>query len=482
MGCAPYSETAVGAGPNWLLMLVGAGSLALIPAAIAKSKGRSFWGWWALSLLITPLIATVAALVVSRKPGADSGTDASAQSRSAPAYQPSPEVPQSLSVQPPGTKPASPSKEQTMDARVALRLRKVIALYGWEVLSKDEQRLEDLLREAVPGCRAEVAVIMSAFREGVAASLLLGVEQSEPTGELVSRLSMGLVRNLALNEGAAVWAVESWAAALGVATTSITSGEPAEKRAGDNEHPTGATLPPNTFIVADHAQAHYRSLREAVKCAPAGSRLLLGPGDHDLGKPFWRDNALLSGIEICGMTDEPRPTVFVCSETAGILIRNMVLRNVRLLASSIQVRGQTELHNCLVRTTRDPSDPTLRRLNWMASGAGPFYTHGSDTRLLARETMFACDAGLSIREGAAHLVSCIVDCYYGDAVKVFSGASLCAEYVFIGGGNCTGYGVVAERSSEVTLLSCTFGECGKGPVKAHRGAAVVQQRLEVPSV
>lgn len=42
--------------------------LALIPANIAKNKGRSFWGFFVLSLFLSPLWASIIALIVPKKP------------------------------------------------------------------------------------------------------------------------------------------------------------------------------------------------------------------------------------------------------------------------------------------------------------------------------------------------------------------------------------------------------------------------------
>ena len=66
MSCAPYPAGGDISGAGWFVAAIALVLLALIPASIAKSKGRSFWNWWLLSLLVTPLVAFVAALWVSR--------------------------------------------------------------------------------------------------------------------------------------------------------------------------------------------------------------------------------------------------------------------------------------------------------------------------------------------------------------------------------------------------------------------------------
>jgi len=47
------------------IVLIGSCLLALIPGFIAKNKNRSFWGYFFLSLLITPLITTIITLCLS---------------------------------------------------------------------------------------------------------------------------------------------------------------------------------------------------------------------------------------------------------------------------------------------------------------------------------------------------------------------------------------------------------------------------------
>ena len=47
--------------------LIGIALWALIPGFIAKNKERSFWGYFFLSFLITPLITTIITLFLSKK-------------------------------------------------------------------------------------------------------------------------------------------------------------------------------------------------------------------------------------------------------------------------------------------------------------------------------------------------------------------------------------------------------------------------------
>ena len=47
--------------------LIGMLAFSLIPANMAQKKGRSFWGYFALSVLISPLITIIVVLVLPRK-------------------------------------------------------------------------------------------------------------------------------------------------------------------------------------------------------------------------------------------------------------------------------------------------------------------------------------------------------------------------------------------------------------------------------
>jgi hypothetical protein len=93
-------------------------------------------------------------------------------------------------------------------------LCKIIAQYGISV-SRDPQRCEGLLRDLCGDYKREVAVLIGALRERVAADLLASQDRVPPE-ILLSRLSRRLRQNLALTEDAARWGVETWAQALGV--------------------------------------------------------------------------------------------------------------------------------------------------------------------------------------------------------------------------------------------------------------------------
>src|SRR5579859_620857 len=95
------------------------------------------------------------------------------------------------------------------------KLAELIATYGPE-LCDDAHDLEALLRHYGGDYRRQINLIMGALREGVAADLIHARGGLPPGGmaALVTRLE----ENLGMTSEAAGWAVESWAAALGVTT------------------------------------------------------------------------------------------------------------------------------------------------------------------------------------------------------------------------------------------------------------------------
>src|SRR5436190_9356151 len=96
-------------------------------------------------------------------------------------------------------------------------LCELVTTYG-QSLCSDPRRCEGLLRDFCGQHRREIFVLVSAVREGVAAELLAptGVV---PRGARLAQLGRRLEEHLALSPEAAAWAVETWAAALGVRAT-----------------------------------------------------------------------------------------------------------------------------------------------------------------------------------------------------------------------------------------------------------------------
>src|SRR5215813_4768503 len=93
------------------------------------------------------------------------------------------------------------------------KLGELIAAYG-RALVDNPGRCEGLLRDVCSTYRREIAVLVSALKEGVAAELRTA-SVGVPTRVVLARLTQRLQDNLGLTAEAARWAVESWALALG---------------------------------------------------------------------------------------------------------------------------------------------------------------------------------------------------------------------------------------------------------------------------
>lgn len=93
-------------------------------------------------------------------------------------------------------------------------LRELIARHG-PGLCSDARRCEGLLRDLCGEHRREINILVGALRERVPLDLLAG-RNSAPAGLLLARLARRLEDQLALTPDASLWAVDSWALALGI--------------------------------------------------------------------------------------------------------------------------------------------------------------------------------------------------------------------------------------------------------------------------
>jgi hypothetical protein len=99
-----------------------------------------------------------------------------------------------------------------MDNRAKAGLEELVKRHGPSVIS-NEQRCNALLLDYCSDYRPEYAALVGALREGVPASLLS--PPPIPKNIFLLNLSKRLEDNLNITKQAAIWAVETWAAALG---------------------------------------------------------------------------------------------------------------------------------------------------------------------------------------------------------------------------------------------------------------------------
>lgn len=95
------------------------------------------------------------------------------------------------------------------------KLRELLTRYG-PALVDDPRRCEGLLRDLCGEYKREIFVLISALEQGVAKDLLTA-QNRVPYPVIAAQLVKQLREDLALDEEAARWAVESWAGALGLA-------------------------------------------------------------------------------------------------------------------------------------------------------------------------------------------------------------------------------------------------------------------------
>jgi hypothetical protein len=108
-------------------------------------------------------------------------------------------------------------------------LRQIIAKQGQDVCS-DARRCEGLLKDLCGGHRREINVLVNALEERVPLDLL-AAGNSMPRELLLTRLTKRLEDNLGLTPEASLWAVDSWALALGI----LTDAEVSEKERKQND-------------------------------------------------------------------------------------------------------------------------------------------------------------------------------------------------------------------------------------------------------
>jgi len=101
-----------------------------------------------------------------------------------------------------------------MDNFPRQKLSEIISQYSCKLIY-DPRRLEALLRDHCSAYKREVNVLAAALKERVPFELLKA-NDSFPQGVILARLVKRLMEDLGLSEDVAIWAVETWALALGV--------------------------------------------------------------------------------------------------------------------------------------------------------------------------------------------------------------------------------------------------------------------------
>jgi parallel beta-helix repeat protein len=167
-----------------------------------------------------------------------------------------------------------------MTDAVRKRLVDLVATYG-KGLAGDPKRTEGLLRDTCPGSGREIFLLVSAQRLRVAEDLM-GLSSSVPKEALFRRLTRRLHDEMGIDEEFGLWAVHSWAIALGLLQPEAArAGRRARKgspgKAAGGSIPTGPSPLPS-LVVAPAGEGHFRTLADAVREARPGTRIFLRPG------------------------------------------------------------------------------------------------------------------------------------------------------------------------------------------------------------
>jgi hypothetical protein len=203
------------------------------------------------------------------------------------------------------------------------KLLEIIRRHGREIINAP-RRCEGLMRDNFPAHRREIAVLTSALEERIPADLLAATTTRTPQGVLLARLAARLHHDVAMEASAARWTVHTWALALGIltpeeldaieqtdepankqtasATTPRQEAQPSQTqpsqaqptrapqshvaaRTSPHASPAGSAPTParTSFVVALDGSGDFLTLTDAVRRAPAGTRLFVRPGIYNEG-------------------------------------------------------------------------------------------------------------------------------------------------------------------------------------------------------
>ena len=221
------------------------------------------------------------------------------------------------------------------------KLLEIVAKHGHAVIDKP-RRLEGLLRDYCGGFRREISVLVMAVEEH-AVSDLLAASASLPRKVLLARLAGRLCDNLGLSETAAVWAIDSWALALGiisdaeisqaVSVQETNTGIAQKGKVAVPTHSSGSTAtvsviqsksPASILVVSASGNGDFNSIGEALRHAVPNSRLLVREGLYDEGV------VINKNVEIIGEGD-----------SKNIVVRSMAASPVVMRGDKALIRGLT---------------------------------------------------------------------------------------------------------------------------------------------
>ena len=210
----------------------------------------------------------------------------------------------------------------------------LISEYGMS-LCDDPQRCRGLLADYCAGYRSEVHSLIGALEEGVPSDLM-APQRDLPREVLLSRLTKRLRDNLAMAETAAIWAVDSWALALGLITSAecreaerksipaTRSDKPPVQGLATMEVPLPGAATAPIVVVCPAGRGHYNTISEAIRGAQPDTQVFVRPGLYHEGIVIDKP------VEIIGDGTRQR-----------IVIESMESACVRMQTSRAKVTGMT---------------------------------------------------------------------------------------------------------------------------------------------
>jgi hypothetical protein len=307
------------------------------------------------------------------------------------------------------------------------KLLQVVARHGREVVD-NPRRCEGLLRDYCGAYRREIAVLISALEERVAADLLSS-GKGTPRASLLRRLAQRLEENVAMEKEAARWAVHSWALALGIVPQAEL--DAIEERSVESipsalAAPLADEIKParssqdfsSDIVVSVRGDGDFTSLNEALKTATHGMRLLVRPG-------LYREALVLDKkVEILG--DGNREEIIIAATDASCILMGTDEAKVGGLTLREEA-GLSEAGDGFFavdvprgRLTLDDCDITSNSLSCVG-------VHNKLTDVLIRRCRIhmGSDSGVYLfDEARARLEDCGVDGHHNVGVAITRGASI----------------------------------------------------------
>jgi parallel beta-helix repeat protein len=308
------------------------------------------------------------------------------------------------------------------------KLLEIIARRGASI-TNDYRRCEGLLRDYCSSYRREVAVLVSALKERVAKDLLAS-DKKLPHEVVLAKLAKRLQDNLAMEETAARWAVNSWGLALGflsnaeIQVLEQATLEPVQQSisaATALAKPQPKASPQlSVIVVSAKGDGDYTSFREALQNLPVNGRLLVRPG-------LYREGLVIDKpMEIIG--DGKREEIVITSTDASCIVmqtdkatvRGLTLRqesdsrknSAGFFAVDI-AQGKLVLEGCEIISAslscigihNQTSNPMIRNCRIHGSADSGIYIFHNATGTIEDSDIYENrNVGVAITEGAAPVI------------------------------------------------------------------------------